>query len=276
MIKTRTALLATAAMIAFPIAFETGKPGWKMDGDKLALDASGNPIYIKADGSETSVAGDTISRLNGEAKTHRERAEAAETKLEAFKGITDPAAAVKALETVSKLDQKKLIDAGEVDKVKAEISKTYEAQISEKDKALLAATERADNLTRSTAFATSDFVRDRVAVPPDMFQATFEKNFKIEDGKLVPYGPDGNKIYSKKRMGEVAEPDEAFEILLETHPHKDQILKAPSAGGSGSGGGGGNRGSGRTISRADFAKLAPADQAAAAGLAQKGEMTIVD
>jgi hypothetical protein len=85
MIKTRTILLATAAIVAFPLAFEN-KPGWKMDGDKLALDASGNPIFIKADGTETSVAGDTISRLNGEAKTHRERAEAAETKLETFKG----------------------------------------------------------------------------------------------------------------------------------------------------------------------------------------------
>jgi hypothetical protein len=276
MIKTRTALLATAAIITLPIAFETGKPGWKMDGDKLALDASGNPIFIKADGTETSVAGDTISRLNGEAKTHRERAEKAEADLKKFEGITDPAAAVKALETVSKLDAKKLIDAGEVDKLKGEISKTYEAQIADKDKALAAATERADNLVRTTAFATSDFIRERVAVPPEMFQATFQDRFKVEDGKLVPYGADGNKIYSKKRMGEVADVDEAFEILLETYPHKDTVLKAPSAGGSGSGGGGGSRGGGRTISRADFQKLPPADQAAAAASAGKGEMTIID
>lgn len=269
-------LLATVAPLAIHAVFDSGKAGWKMDGDKLALDEAGNPIYIQTDGTERSVGGDTISKLNGEARQHRERAEKAEQTLKAFEGITDAEAARKALDTVKKLDAKQLIDAGEVDKVRDEVAKGYQQQLTEAQKNAEALQDRVNNMTKQTAFATSKFIQERVAVPPEMFQATFERNFKVEDGKLVPYGPDGNKIYSKKRMGEVADVDEAFEIMLETYPHKDSVLKAPNVGGSGNNGSGGNRGGGRFMSRADFDKLAPAQSAEAAALAGKGELTITD
>ncbi len=67
---------------------------------KLKLDEAGHvvvvdgkPVYVHEDGKEvafdalSTVA--TITRLNGEAKTHREGKEAAETKLKAFEGIAD-------------------------------------------------------------------------------------------------------------------------------------------------------------------------------------------
>ncbi|WVM87992.1 hypothetical protein UMZ34_16740 [Halopseudomonas pachastrellae] len=84
---------------------------------KLKLDENGNavlqdgkPVYVHDDGKEVAfdAAGTvaTITRLNAEAKTHREGKEAAEKALKAFEGISDPAAAIKALETVSNLDQK--------------------------------------------------------------------------------------------------------------------------------------------------------------------------
>ena len=109
---------------------------------KLKLDANGNvvvsdgkPVFIADDGKEIAfdVVGTqaTISRLNGEAKSHRERAEAAEKSLKSFEGIADPVAAIKALDTVSNLDAKKLIDAGEVEKVKGEITKAFEAKLTE-------------------------------------------------------------------------------------------------------------------------------------------------
>ncbi|MUS05525.1 hypothetical protein DIP89_20780, partial [Acinetobacter baumannii] len=68
----------------------------------------------------------TIARLNNEVKTHREAKEAAEKALKAFEGIEDPAAAKKALQTIQNLDDKKLVDAGEVEKVKAEAIKAVE------------------------------------------------------------------------------------------------------------------------------------------------------
>jgi hypothetical protein len=109
---------------------------------KLKLDANGNvvvengmPVYVHDDGKEIpfdAVAAMTkITSLNGEAKTHREAKEAAEASLAKFAGITDPAKALEALEMMTKIDQKKLIDAGAVDQVKAEITKVFQQQLDE-------------------------------------------------------------------------------------------------------------------------------------------------
>ena len=74
----------------------------KLDEAGHAVLQDGKPIYIHDDGKEVpfDAAGTvaTITRINGEAKSHRERAEAATTALKAFEGITDPAAAIKALQ----------------------------------------------------------------------------------------------------------------------------------------------------------------------------------
>ncbi|MGX2950047.1 hypothetical protein ACWIUA_03935 [Ursidibacter sp. B-7004-1] len=104
---------------------------------KLKLDENGHvvvqngcPVYVYDDGKEVAYdvpqAVSKITALNAEAKKHREEKESVEAKLKAFEGIDDPAKAKKALETVKNLDDKKLIDAGEVEKVKAEMAKGYE------------------------------------------------------------------------------------------------------------------------------------------------------
>ncbi len=268
----RMKLALSTSMLA--LAFDSGS-GWKMDGDKIATDASGNPIYINASGIEQTVEGGTISRLNGEAKGHRERAEKAEASLKVFEGL-DPEAARKAIETVGKLDAKQLIDAGEVDKVRAEVGSQYQGQLTAAQQALQDANGKIDGLTLDRAFSRSEFIANRIAVPREMFEATFGRNFKIEDGKPVPYGPDGNKIYSKKKMGEIADVDEAFEILVENYAHKDTILRANGNSGSGNNGNGGNRGGSRQIKRSEFEAMSPMEQSKAAQAAGKSEITIVD
>ena len=263
------------ASVRMPHAFESGKAGWKLDADGKVVMNNGNPVYVKEDGSEAIIEANTISRLNGEAKANRERAEAAELKAKAFDGL-DAAAARDALEKLSKIDQKKLIDAGEIDRVRDEIGKGYQAQIAERDTVNGSLKSRLDKMMLDHAFASSDFVRDRVAVPPEMFRAFFGNNFKIEDDKIVPYDMSGNKIFSDKRMGEIADVNEAFEKLVATYPHKDSILKAQNQSGSGNGGGGGSRGGSRTMTRAEFDKLPAMKQAEASGLMGKGELSIVD
>lgn len=88
------------------------------------IDASGLPVYVHDDGQEVGFdavqAVGKISSLNGEAKSHREAKEAAEAGLAKFAKIGDPAKALEALEMMTKIDQKKLIDAGAVDQVKAD------------------------------------------------------------------------------------------------------------------------------------------------------------
>ncbi|UBX51221.1 hypothetical protein LDO52_07530 [Acinetobacter pseudolwoffii] len=214
-----------------------GKTYAEVDGDK--------PIYIHDDGKEAphdaahTVA--TISRLNGEAKTHREAKEQLEAKFKGFEGIEDPAAAKKALETLKNFDDKKLVDAGEVEKIKLEAIKAVEEKyapiVQERD----AFQSQLHNELIGGGFARSKFIQDNIAVPVDMIQATFGKNFQIENGKVVAVGADGQKIYSRTRPGEIADFDEALETLVGGYQYKDSILKGSQSQGGGFQGGGGSK-----------------------------------
>lgn len=253
--------------------------GWKIDENGALVLKDGNPVYIDATGAEKVVEAGTITRLNAEAKEHRVAKEEALTKLKAFEGIEDAELARKAIDTVKKLDAKKLIDSGEVDKLQEQIKQQFAAQLAEKEAALNALTAEKNNMLISDIFKSSEFVRDSLAVPRDMFEATFRNNFKVEDGKVVAYGKDGNRLYSKTRISEYADADEALQLLVESHPQKDIILKAQTGNGSGNTGGGGNRGAGRVISASDFAKLQVSNPQQAAEIAAKvgaGEMQFKD
>lgn len=269
--KIITALLCSVAAIGYD-----NDTGWKMDGDKLALDSDGNPIFVGTDGREMSVKGDTITGLQGEAKRHRLDKEAAETKLAKFDGITDVDAAKKAIETVGRLDAKTLIDAGKVDEVKAQITQQFQEQLTERDNALAKANSTLDTMRIDNAFQASEFMRERVAVPSEMLRATFQDRFKVEEGKVVAYGADGNPISSKKHIGENASFDEALELIIDNYKHKDSILKAADASGSGSGGGGGARGRGRTLNRTQFEALDLVQKEEFAIKMGTGEAALVD
>jgi hypothetical protein len=225
----------------------------KLDADGHAVVQDGKPVYVHDDGKEVAfdAAGtvQTISRLNAEAKSHRERAEAAEGKYRPFEGIEDASAARKALDIVKNLDQKKLIDAGEVETVKAEITKAFQTQLDQM-------TTKASTLEQALyaekiggAFARSPLIvgdKAKLAIPADLVQARFGSAFKIEDGKVVAYDSQNNKIYSRARPGELADFDEALDVLVDMYPHKDSILKGSGASGGGAGtGGGGGGGSGQ-------------------------------
>lgn len=218
---------------------------------KLKLDENGNavlqdgkPVYVHEDGKEVAFDAPgtvaTITRLNSEAKGHRERAENAEKAVKAFEGIEDPAAAKKALAAVANLDAKTLVDAGEIEKVKAEISKAFQLQLDE-------VTGKAQTFEQQLyaekiggSFSRSKFIADKLAVPADMVQATFGQNLKVEDGKVVAYDAQGQKIFSRARPGELADFDEAIETLVSQYPHRDHILKSSGANGGGAPNGGGN------------------------------------
>lgn len=277
MIRTNNLTLALALRVTgMPVAFDPGTAGWKKDADgKIVTNEAGDPIYVNTAGQELSLGTDTVARLNNEAKTNRERAEEAERKLKPFEGL-DAAAAKDAIDKLSKVDQKKLIDSGEVDKVRTEVSKLFEGQIAEKDKTNAELSSRVETMTRNNAFRSSKFIADQIAVPADMIQATFGGNFKVEGDKLVPYYANGEKVYSKKRGGEVADFDEALEIIVDGYAHKDHILKGGNHSGSGNQGKGGTTGGGRIVRREAFEAMGPVDQANTAEAASKGELTIAD
>ena len=215
----------------------------EVDGKQYAEIQDGKPVYVEDDGKEVAfdAAGtrSTITRLNAEAKDHRVRAESAEKIVKTFEGIDDPAAAKKALATVANLDAKTLVDAGEIEKVKTEISKAYQLQLDE-------LTVKAGGFEQQLyaekiggSFARSQFIAEKMAVPADMVQATFGSNFKIEEGKVVAYDAQGQKIFSRSRPGELADFNESLETLVSQYPHRDHILKSSNANGGGATNGGG-------------------------------------
>lgn len=209
----------------------------EVDGKQYAEIQDGKPVYVEDDGKEVAFDAvgtrSTITRLNAEAKQHRERAETAEKTAKAFEGIEDAAAARKALEIVANLDAKRLVDAGEVEKVKQEIAKGYQAQLDEANGKAQTLEQQLYGEKIGGSFARSKVIAEKLAVPADMVQATFGNRFKIEDGKVVAYDANGNKIFSRARPGELADFDEALETLVDSYPYRDTILKSSGANGGG-------------------------------------------
>jgi len=240
-------------------------------GQVVTKDVSGQlmPIYIHDDGKELefdaahTVA--TISRLNAEAKTHREKAEELGGKLKSFAGIDDPLKALAALDTISKLDHKKLVDAGEVDKVRAEIAKVYDSQLGDMQKQLDKLTDNLYEEKVGGAFTRSKVIAEKFAVPADLIQARFGQHFGVENGNIYAADSKGEKLYSRTRPGELATFDEALMILVDQYPYKDSLLKGTGSSGSGARSSGSDGAGGkRTVTRAQFDQMDVAERAAAA------------
>jgi hypothetical protein len=111
-------------------------------------------------------------------------------------------------------------------------------------------------------FDRSRMVAEKLSVPPDLVRAKFGNAFKLEDGKVVAFDKNGNKIYSRARPGEVADFDEALAVLIDAYPSRDSIIKKTGTPGGHTGGAGNSRGGGRTLTRSALAALAAAAQSA--------------
>lgn len=226
----------------------------KLDENGHAVLQDGMPVYVHDDGKEEVFDGakalSKISSLNAEAKTHREAKEQALSQLKNFEGL-DAAKAREALQKLGDIDSKKLIDAGEVDKVRQQLTEQlkgqYDQQLNQLTEQLNSTQSALNNELVGGGFNRSKFIQDNIAVPVDLLKAQFKDNFKVEDGKLVAYGADGQKILSRKNFGEVADFDEAMETLVGGCSFKDQILKGNQAQGGGFQGNGGQGGAPKSL-----------------------------
>lgn len=252
---------------------------------KLKLDDAGNavlqdgkPVYVDDQGKEMSVDVPAImSKLaaaNQESAERRKKIGEMEGEIktlkESFDGL-DAEEARKAIETVKNLDQKKLIDAGQVDLVKNEMAQTFkekettlkkqhEAEIND----LQGKITQKENLIYqqlvTNRFALSPFIKERTLLPPDIAANQFGHHFKVKgegdninNYRVVGY-MNGEEILSRERYGEVADFEEAISIIIDKYPGKDLILKGSGDGGSG---GQGNAGGGgvKTIPASDQAAI---------------------
>jgi hypothetical protein len=239
----------------------------ELGGKTYAEIADGKPVFVKDDGTEQTLdPASMLSRigaLNKENGEFRSERDSAMGKLKSFEGIADPAAALKALETLSAIDQKKLVDSGKLDEVKASISKNYDDKIaeltrslSEKDKVIADKDRIYSSEKLKGEFASSAFVKD-LAYPADMIQALFGPSFKVEEGKVIGYQSDGRPVYSKavERAGEIATFDEALKDYIDSRPDKDTFYKAPNSNGSGAKPGTQKTNGVRTMRRSEFDAL---------------------
>ena len=234
---------------------------------KLRVDENGNvvvadgmPVYVHDDGKEipfdAAKAAAKIKDLNGESKQYREQVEAAKKQLAGFNGL-DPEAARKALDIVKNLDDKKLVDAGEVETLKRTLSASFEENLSNTKKGYEAKLEEtATKLTQQEknihellimgAFERSPFLRDKTTLTPDIAYASFRDGLRVEyDAKGKPFVVgylNEEKIYSRTDPGKFAAPEECIEMIIAAHPMKERFLKGSGSQGSGAGGGGGNGG----------------------------------
>lgn len=264
------------------VAYESGekKPGWKLDADGKAEMRDGNPVYIDNSGNEVTLSHDTVSRLNGEAKGHREAKEAAEALLKKYKPLidanVDPAVALTALDTVKDIKDGDLIKKGEVERVRTEISTQFQKEIDDAKAENGTLKGQLSGLHMETAFNGSKWIKDNVAIPIDMLRKNFGDSFKYEDGTVYAVDAQGNRMLSRKKGGEYADFDEAISMIIDGYQYKDSILKGGNHSGTGNSGGGANGGGARVMRRAEFDALPQHKKAEAATAMNKGELTIAD
>ena len=237
---------------------------------KLKIDAGGNvvlengvPVDIADDGKELALDAakmyGQVRSLTTEARTKREALEAAEAKLALFADIDDPKAAREALETVKSLDGK---TRAEVEKVRAEVSKSFEAKLKEVGDKLQATETTLQRELIGGGVARSKFVAEKSALPADLLLPIVGERLAVENGKVVAKRADGSVIYSRANPGSPADLEEALETLVAESPHRDYILKATQKGGSGAQPGAGGATGKKTMPAAEFDKLDPKGQAA--------------
>jgi hypothetical protein len=224
---------------------------WKLREDGTIEMENGNPVYVHADGKEVPFDADgalkSIGKLSGEMKLTKKQHQEAVEKLALFAAIEDPEAAIKAIETVKNLDAKKLVDAGQIDILKAEMGRTFaekegslKSQWTQKEQEyqghLKIKDEAIQSILMGGKFASSEFLK-KTNLIPEIAANYFGKNFKIEgegaEIKVVGY-LNGERIPSREKFGEPADFDEALAAVIDAYPHKDRIMLAGMSSGSGS------------------------------------------
>jgi len=228
----------------------------KLDDNGHVVVEDGKPVYIHDDSTETAFDVDELIKkvnlLSEEKNRHWTKAKNLETELEKFSAIEDPETALKAIETVKNLDDKSLIDAGEVEKLKKQYQNAMESEkislaeaftVKEKEFQETIATKDATifDLMVVSKFASSPYFsgeKPKTLLTPDIAADYFGKNFKVvgegKDAKIVGV-INGEIIPSKKNIGEPAEFEEALSAIIDSYPHKERIMRAAPGGAGGSG-----------------------------------------
>lgn len=225
------------------------------DGDTFRLDLDGyeDPTGLK-------------SALEQERKAKRDAEAKAKEKDKLLKGI-DPDEAREALKMKQELEEKKLVEEGEVDKLVEkrlerfrQDSETQKKEIQQERDALK---DELHKLKIKTAIQeTANDGRSVRSGAMDMVVNAFEKMFSIDEkGQVVAKDDNGNVIYGKDGTNPLS-----IKEHMESFAKDHEYLFVPSNGGGGPGndkGGGGNN-TPNSYNNMETAKMSPSARLAAA------------
>lgn len=151
----------------------------------------------------------------------------------------------KQLEAQQALEEQKAREAGDFDKLKANMAKEHakqmkalEEQLKERDSEKDMLNKRINDLTIGSAFTNSSFVRNNLTLPPSKARIIYGSYFDLdEQGRVVGYdkpkgAPDRQPIIDGS--GEPVGFEEAFKKIVEADPDKDDILRSTVRAGTGS------------------------------------------
>lgn len=235
-----------------------GKTYAEVDGDKPVYDDDdGKTIAFDAPGTR-----DTIRRLNSEAKSHREAKEAAESSLKAFEGM-DAKAAREAIEKLSQIDAKKLVEAGDMDAAIAAAIKPYTEKLNAAESKITDLTGSLNKEVIGNRFSSSKYAAEKLTpAGVDLIKTMFRDRLQIEGNQVIGTDQNGQKIYSRARPGELADFEEVIESFVESYPYKDHILKGSGHNGSGKQpGSDGHGGGSKVVPQDKFDAMTPKERA---------------
>lgn len=201
----------------------------KVDDQGNLIEKDGNVVVLNEKNEEVVFyPHSSLSDLHAEAAKHRHAAKDLKKQLERFEGIDlDEIKELKAFKDNHK-DAKEQIEA-----IKAQITKTYEEQLNEKEALLGDKDGVIRKLSVSNKFASSEYIAKETILPPKIAEAYFGSCFEVqEDGSLVPM-LNGKEIYSPTKVGELASFDEAMKQIVEASDFRDSILRDNGHSGSG-------------------------------------------
>jgi hypothetical protein len=231
---------------------------------------------------------DAEAKLLKEVMQGKEKVKAAEQaakdaadKLKAFDGI-DPKeikelldAKKKADEAKKKLEEEQLARAGEWDRLKKQMNDAHAVELeterqtrSKAEKQVGTLQEQIADLTVGSAFSSSPFIKEELALPAGKARMLFAPHFEYQDGKVVAFDkPAGAKDRTMlvDARGNPKPFEEALKQLVEADPEKDHLLRSKTRPGAGSG-----TQPGRQQARSDVTVVSAKDKIAA-GLTERAK-----
>lgn len=151
----------------------------------------------------------------------------------------------KQLEAQQALEEQRAREAGDFDKLKANMAKEHakqmkalEEQLKERDSEKDTLKKRINDLTIGSAFTNSSFVRNNLTLPPAKARIIYGSYFDLdEQGRVVGYDKPKGAADRQPIIDGSGEPvgfEEALKKIVEADPDKDDILRSTVRAGTGS------------------------------------------